>query len=163
SVCGVRCASGSKDAPPDRQRGEGIGMGARLFGASVLRREDARLVTGRGRYVARVTLPGMLHVALHRSPHPPAPLAPPRRTPRPRGAVTPPPPAGAPPARAAPAPRPPPSPPPAGVSGALARGGGLVGGAGGRAGGGGGPRARRGRTGAAGGRVRAAARRGDAG
>ena len=44
-------------------------MGARLFGASVLRREDARLVTGRGRYVADVTLPGMLHVAVHRSPH----------------------------------------------------------------------------------------------
>src|SRR5262245_1743725 len=44
-------------------------MGARLFGASVLRREDPRLVKGRGRYVADVTLPGMLHVAVHRSPH----------------------------------------------------------------------------------------------
>src|SRR2546425_2574200 len=44
-------------------------MGERLFGASVRRREDARLVTGRGRYVADVALPGMLHVAVHRSPH----------------------------------------------------------------------------------------------
>jgi len=44
-------------------------MGARLFGARVRRREDARLVTGRGRYVADVALPGLLHVAVHRSPH----------------------------------------------------------------------------------------------
>jgi carbon-monoxide dehydrogenase large subunit len=35
----------------------------------VRRREDARLVTGRGRYVADVALSGMLHVAVHRSPH----------------------------------------------------------------------------------------------
>ena len=41
----------------------------RLFGASVRRREDVRLVTGRGRYVADVAVPGMLHVAVHRSPH----------------------------------------------------------------------------------------------
>ncbi|MGH7309520.1 MAG: xanthine dehydrogenase family protein molybdopterin-binding subunit [Candidatus Rokuibacteriota bacterium] len=44
-------------------------MSERLFGARVRRREDARLVTGRGRYVADVALPGMLHVAVHRSPH----------------------------------------------------------------------------------------------
>jgi aerobic carbon-monoxide dehydrogenase large subunit len=44
-------------------------MGERLFGAKVRRREDARLVTGRGRYVADVALPGMLHVAVLRSPH----------------------------------------------------------------------------------------------
>jgi carbon-monoxide dehydrogenase large subunit len=41
----------------------------RLFGARILRREDPRLVTGRGRYVADVALPGALHVAVHRSPH----------------------------------------------------------------------------------------------
>jgi carbon-monoxide dehydrogenase large subunit len=41
----------------------------RLFGASVRRREDGRLITGRGRYVADVALPGMLHIAVHRSPH----------------------------------------------------------------------------------------------
>src|SRR5213593_3755505 len=44
-------------------------MGERLFGASVRRREDERLVTGRGRYVADVALPRMLHVAVLRSPH----------------------------------------------------------------------------------------------
>jgi carbon-monoxide dehydrogenase large subunit len=41
----------------------------RLFGAHVRRREDPRLITGRGRYVADVVLPGMLHVAVHRSAH----------------------------------------------------------------------------------------------
>jgi carbon-monoxide dehydrogenase large subunit len=41
----------------------------RLFGAKVRRREDPRLITGRGRYVADVALPGMLHVAVHRSIH----------------------------------------------------------------------------------------------
>jgi carbon-monoxide dehydrogenase large subunit len=41
----------------------------RLFGAHVRRREDPRLITGRGRYVADVALPGMLHVAVHRSVH----------------------------------------------------------------------------------------------
>jgi aerobic carbon-monoxide dehydrogenase large subunit len=44
-------------------------VGERLFGARVRRREDARLVTGRGRYVADVAQPGLLHVAVHRSPH----------------------------------------------------------------------------------------------
>ncbi|PYN86300.1 MAG: xanthine dehydrogenase [Candidatus Rokuibacteriota bacterium] len=44
-------------------------MGERLFGARVRRREDSRLVTGQGRYVADVALPGLLHVAVHRSPH----------------------------------------------------------------------------------------------
>src|SRR4029077_6705127 len=44
-------------------------MSERLFGARVRRREDARLVTGRGRYVADVNHPGLLHVAVHRSPH----------------------------------------------------------------------------------------------
>jgi carbon-monoxide dehydrogenase large subunit len=44
-------------------------MSERLFGAKVRRREDPRLVTGRGRYVGDVALPGMLHVAVARSPH----------------------------------------------------------------------------------------------
>src|SRR2546427_9768019 len=50
-------------------------MGERLFGASVRRREDGRLVSGRGRDVADVALPGMLHVAVYRSPHAHARLA----------------------------------------------------------------------------------------
>jgi carbon-monoxide dehydrogenase large subunit len=44
-------------------------MSERLFGARVRRLEDRRLLTGRGRYVADVVLPDMLHVAVHRSPH----------------------------------------------------------------------------------------------
>jgi aerobic carbon-monoxide dehydrogenase large subunit len=44
-------------------------MSERLFGAKVRRREDPRLVTGQGRYVGDVALPGMLHVAFARSPH----------------------------------------------------------------------------------------------
>jgi len=39
----------------------------RFVGQSVLRREDARLLTGRGRYVDDVMLPGMLHCAFVRS------------------------------------------------------------------------------------------------
>src|SRR6266852_6474914 len=44
-------------------------MSERLFGANVRRREDPRLVTGQGQYVGDVALPGMLHVAVARSPH----------------------------------------------------------------------------------------------
>jgi aerobic carbon-monoxide dehydrogenase large subunit len=50
-------------------------MSERQFGAKVRRREDPRLITGRGRYVADVALHGMLHVAVHRSPHAHARLA----------------------------------------------------------------------------------------
>ncbi len=38
------------------------------FGERVERKEDARLLTGRGRFIADVRLPGMLHVAFVRSP-----------------------------------------------------------------------------------------------
>ncbi|MBI2466767.1 MAG: xanthine dehydrogenase family protein [Candidatus Rokubacteria bacterium] len=44
-------------------------MGARYFGAVVRRREDPRLLTGRGRYVDDIALRGMAHVAFLRSPH----------------------------------------------------------------------------------------------
>src|SRR5262249_12341727 len=44
-------------------------MGARYFGAVVRRREDPRLLTGRGRYVDDIDLRGLAHVALLRSPH----------------------------------------------------------------------------------------------
>ncbi len=40
-----------------------------LFGASVRRREDPRLVTGRGTYTDDVRLPGLLHAVFVRSPH----------------------------------------------------------------------------------------------
>jgi carbon-monoxide dehydrogenase large subunit len=39
------------------------------IGASLRRVEDRRLLLGRGRYVADIVLPGMLHCALVRSPH----------------------------------------------------------------------------------------------
>jgi len=41
---------------------------ARWVGQSVRRREDVRLVTGRGRYVDDVTMPGLLHAHFVRSP-----------------------------------------------------------------------------------------------
>jgi carbon-monoxide dehydrogenase large subunit len=44
-------------------------MVARLTGTSVRRVEDRRLLTGRGRFVDDVRLPGMLHAAFVRSPH----------------------------------------------------------------------------------------------
>src|SRR5438876_2629938 len=43
--------------------------GSVLVGASIKRKEDARLVAGRGRYVDDIVLPGMLHLGLVRSPH----------------------------------------------------------------------------------------------
>src|SRR2546422_4068565 len=39
------------------------------IGRSVKRKEDGRLLTGRGRYVADIQLPGLLHAAIVRSPH----------------------------------------------------------------------------------------------
>jgi carbon-monoxide dehydrogenase large subunit len=42
---------------------------ARFVGARVHRKEDPRLLAGRGRYVDDVTLPGLLHVAFVRSTH----------------------------------------------------------------------------------------------
>jgi carbon-monoxide dehydrogenase large subunit len=41
----------------------------KFVGDRHLRKEDPRLLTGRGRYVADIALPGLLHVALLRSPH----------------------------------------------------------------------------------------------
>lgn len=44
-------------------------MSSAVFGSTVLRREDERLVAGRGQYTDDVTLPGMLYAAMVRSPH----------------------------------------------------------------------------------------------
>ncbi|MFQ5827979.1 MAG: molybdopterin cofactor-binding domain-containing protein [Candidatus Methylomirabilia bacterium] len=44
-------------------------MGAKHFGASVRRREDPRYLTGQGRFVEDVQLPGLLHAAFVRSLH----------------------------------------------------------------------------------------------
>jgi carbon-monoxide dehydrogenase large subunit len=50
-------------------------MGKFGLGQPVLRREDPRLLTGRGRYAADVSLPGQAHAAILRSPHAHAALA----------------------------------------------------------------------------------------
>src|SRR3989442_1548842 len=49
-------------------------MIGRLVGQSVRRSEDTRILTGTGRYVDDVRLPGMLHAAFVRSPEPHAPI-----------------------------------------------------------------------------------------
>jgi len=41
----------------------------KFIGDRLLRKEDPRLVRGRGRYVGDITLPGMLHAVFVRSPH----------------------------------------------------------------------------------------------
>src|SRR5215469_9468203 len=41
----------------------------RLIGASVLRREDRRFITGRGQYTDDITLPGTVYCAFVRSPY----------------------------------------------------------------------------------------------
>lgn len=42
--------------------------GARFIGQRLPRKEDDRLLTGRGTFTDDVLLPGMLHAAFHRSP-----------------------------------------------------------------------------------------------
>jgi carbon-monoxide dehydrogenase large subunit len=44
-------------------------MGAKWFGASVKRKEDPAFLTGKGRYVDDIKLPGMLYGYVLRSPH----------------------------------------------------------------------------------------------
>ena len=44
-----------------------VDVGARAIGARVLRTEDPRILTGRGRYIDDIVLPGMLHAAFKRS------------------------------------------------------------------------------------------------
>jgi len=44
-------------------------MGAKHFGARITRLEDPALLTGQGRFVDDMNLPGMLHACFVRSPH----------------------------------------------------------------------------------------------
>ncbi len=44
-------------------------MATRLFGSGIRRREDPRLITGSATYTDDLTLPGMVHAAMLRSPH----------------------------------------------------------------------------------------------
>jgi carbon-monoxide dehydrogenase large subunit len=43
--------------------------GAHLIGQPLHRQEDPRLVKGKGSYVGDLTRPGMIHMAVLRSPH----------------------------------------------------------------------------------------------
>src|SRR5262245_30376354 len=54
---------------------EGSAVAARFVGARLPRREDARLVTGRGQYVDDVVEPRALHAAFVRCPYPHARIA----------------------------------------------------------------------------------------
>ncbi len=50
-------------------------IAGRYVGHSVRRVEDQRLLTGTGRYVDDIVVPGMAHAAFLRSPHPHATIA----------------------------------------------------------------------------------------
>src|SRR3954452_17320604 len=45
-----------------------MAIAERFTGTSVRRKEDSRILSGRGNYVADIDLPGMLHAAFLRSP-----------------------------------------------------------------------------------------------
>jgi carbon-monoxide dehydrogenase large subunit len=49
------------------------GLQARWLGSAVKRKEDPRLLTGKGRFLDDIRLSGMLHAAFVRSPRPPPP------------------------------------------------------------------------------------------
>lgn len=49
---------------------EVVTLKKKSIGTSELRKEDTRFLTGRGRYIADLALPGMLHAATLRSPYP---------------------------------------------------------------------------------------------
>ncbi len=44
-------------------------MATRIFGSGIKRREDPRLITGKAKYTDDLVLPGMVHMAVVRSPH----------------------------------------------------------------------------------------------
>ena len=44
-------------------------MSTRIFGSGIKRREDPRLITGKGKYTDDMALLGMVHMAVVRSPH----------------------------------------------------------------------------------------------
>ena len=44
-------------------------MSSRIFGSAIKRREDPRLITGQAKYTDDLVLPGMVHMAVVRSPY----------------------------------------------------------------------------------------------
>src|SRR5689334_7762945 len=65
-----RLAMAGRAAEPARQRRRTGMVMRRYVGAEVKRKEDPRLITGTGMYVDDLQLPGMLHIAMVRSPYP---------------------------------------------------------------------------------------------
>src|SRR5207237_8753955 len=74
-----RTTSGPPHSRPPDARSEAAGhqhlrqggqdMGVEGIGASVVRKEDRRFITGKGRYVDDIKLQGMAHAHFVRSPH----------------------------------------------------------------------------------------------
>jgi len=56
-------------SPTEGEDGPTIPRTETYLGQSLRRREDARFIVGKGRYVDDIKLPGTLHLALLRSPH----------------------------------------------------------------------------------------------
>src|SRR3989304_630031 len=58
-------------APPPRPERpeEDVPMTADIIGAPLKRREDARFITGKGRYLDDIQMPGMAYLAILRSPY----------------------------------------------------------------------------------------------
>src|SRR4029450_13810751 len=54
--------------PARRPEGVDMAITEKFVGQSVLRKEDASLLTGQASFVDNLTLPGMLHLAVVRSP-----------------------------------------------------------------------------------------------
>ncbi len=69
SRCAVdRPSPQALERPDNKTEGNRMAV-SRLFGATVKRREDPRLITGKGMYTDDFKLPGMLHMAILRSPY----------------------------------------------------------------------------------------------
>src|SRR5439155_1274531 len=69
----TRTSSRRSSTPPPRwpsaEGGDLVATTERLFGSSIKRREDPRLLTGKGVYVDDVKLPGTIYASFVRSPH----------------------------------------------------------------------------------------------
>src|SRR3954453_22781977 len=63
------CPRTSSRKPPRQCRTDGMATGG-WIGARLPRLEDGPLLVGKGRFIDDITLPGVLHAAFVRSPHP---------------------------------------------------------------------------------------------
>src|SRR5215510_14075463 len=68
----TRCLTGREGCPTvpaNGLAGSDGGPGAPVIGQSPRRKEDERLLTGRGRFIDDIAVPGLIHLALVRSTH----------------------------------------------------------------------------------------------